>query len=87
MSKMKDLRCIFGKHKFSEWIEVENHLEKECFRCAEVETKFPDVLTVLINVASRILLKYYFKKCQEYSFTLSEGRYSVRGNYYKRGEV
>jgi len=32
---------LFDHHRFSEWIEVENHLERECLRCGKVQVKYP----------------------------------------------
>ena len=58
---MKSIRCLLGYHKFSEWIEVESHLERECSRtsCGEVEAKYPDPLTSIAKIASTIIWKYY----------------------------
>lgn len=55
---MKDIRCMLGRHKFSEWIEVGNHLERECLRCTEVEAKYPELLTSIAN----LFFKYYVWK-------------------------
>ena len=59
---MKDIRCILGRHKFSEWIEVENHLERECLRCPHVEVKYPELSTVLASIAVDLFWKYYVWK-------------------------
>ena len=59
---MKDIRCMLGRHKFSEWIEVGNHLERECLRCPQVEAKYPELSTVLAGLAADMLWKYYVKK-------------------------
>ena len=58
---MRPIRCLLGFHKFSEWIEVENHLERECLRssCGEVEVKYPDPLTSIARIASSLIWKYY----------------------------
>ena len=56
---MKSLRCLLGRHRFSEWIEVGSHLERECMRCPLVEAKYPDPIVMLANAASHFLWKYY----------------------------
>jgi len=58
---MKPIRCLLGYHKFSEWAEVENHLERECLcpGCGEVEVKYPDPLTSIAKIASGLIWKYY----------------------------
>ena len=54
---MKDIRCMFGCHKFSEWIEVGRHLERECPRCGEVEAKYPDPILMLVGLVGKVWLK------------------------------
>ena len=61
---MKDLRCLLGCHKFSEWIEVERHLERECPRCGKVEAKYPPIEVLLAKIASDFLWKYYMWQTQ-----------------------
>lgn len=56
---MKSIKCLLGYHKFSEWIEVGNHLERECLRCGKVEAKYPDPLTSIAKIASGLIWKYY----------------------------
>ena len=56
---MRSLRCLLGFHRFSEWIEVGRHLERECLRCPLVEAKYPDPIVMLTNIASDLLWKYY----------------------------
>jgi len=29
------IKCFFGKHKWSGWEEIKNHLDRECFRCGK----------------------------------------------------
>ena len=55
---MKDIRCMLGRHKFSEWIEVGKHLERECLRCTKVEAKYPDFLTSIAD----LILRYHIWK-------------------------
>ena len=55
---MKPIRCLLGYHRFSEWTEVENHLERKC-RCGKVEAKYPDPLTSIAKIASGLIWKYY----------------------------
>lgn len=69
---MKNLRCLLGRHKFSEWIEVENHIERECLRCPKVEAKYPDPIVMLANIASDLIWKYYMSKTTKPPFP---GRY------------
>jgi len=56
---MKDIRCILGRHKFSEWIEVGNHLERECLRCGVVDAKYPDPLTSIAKIVAGLIWKFY----------------------------
>ena len=56
---MKPIKCLLGYHKFSEWIEVENHLEQECLRCGKMEAKYPDPLTSIAKIASSLIWKFY----------------------------
>ena len=58
---MKPVRCLLGYHKFSEWVEVGSHLERECLcpRCGEVEAKYPDPLIGIAKIASALIWKYY----------------------------
>lgn len=61
---MKDIRCLLGRHKFSEWIEVENHLERECLRCEKVEAKYPPLVSLLAKIATDLIWKYYLWETQ-----------------------
>ncbi len=54
---MKDIRCLFGRHKFTDWFEVGNHLERECPRCGKAEAKYPNPIVMLASLASKVLLK------------------------------
>lgn len=56
---MKDIRCLLGRHRFSEWVEVGNHLERACLRCGCVEAKYPDPIVMLATVAADLFWKYY----------------------------
>ena len=56
---MKDIRCMFGKHRFSDWVEVDSHLERKCLRCPEIEAKYPDPLSTFFKVMGTILWKYH----------------------------
>lgn len=47
---MKDIRCMFGIHKFNEWVEAEEHyLKRECQRCGKMEVIYPDPKFMLAN--------------------------------------
>ena len=59
---MKDIRCLLGHHKFSEWVEVDNHLERECLRCPKVEAKYPPPEVLIAKIAADFLWKYYMLK-------------------------
>lgn len=52
------VRCKLGLHKWGEWREVDNHLEKKCQRCGKVEAKYPPIETVIVKCACSILKKY-----------------------------
>ena len=54
---MKDIRCILGRHRLSEWVEVGMHLERECLRCPKVEAMYPPRIVMLAEVASKVLWK------------------------------
>ncbi len=56
---MRSLRCLLGRHRFTEWITVDKHLERECLRCCEVEVKYPDPVVMLAEIATDLLWKYY----------------------------
>lgn len=56
---MRPFRCLLGHHNFSEWIEVENHLERECLGCGKMEVKYPDPLIGIAKIASGLIWKYY----------------------------
>ena len=49
---------MFGRHKFTDWFEVGNHLERECPRCGKAESKYPDPIVMLANLASKIWLRH-----------------------------
>jgi len=49
---------MFGRHKFTEWIEVGSHLERECPRCGEVEAKYPDPIVMLAGLLSKVWLRH-----------------------------
>jgi len=34
---MRDIRCLFGIHEFTGWVEVGQLLKGKCSRCGEVE--------------------------------------------------
>lgn len=34
---MRDIRCLFGRHEFTGWVEVGQLLKGKCSRCREVE--------------------------------------------------
>ena len=34
---MKDIRCLFGRHNFTGWIEVGRLLKGKCSRCEKVQ--------------------------------------------------
>ena len=59
---MKDIRCLLGRHRFSDWVEVENHLERRCQRCPHVEVKYPDPLSVLIKLGVELGWSYFYYK-------------------------
>lgn len=59
---MKDFRCLLGRHKFSDWVEVGTHLERECFRCGNVEAKYPDPAVMVARLAADLIWKYYMWK-------------------------
>ena len=60
---MKDIRCFLGYHRFSGWIEVENHLERECLRgCGKVQAKYPPPLPpsiILLEAWLELVWKLY----------------------------
>ena len=60
---MKDIRCLLGRHKFGDWIEVRCHLERSCERCDKVEAKYPDPLVMLMKLGLEFLWyqKYHQK--------------------------
>jgi len=61
---MKDIRCLLGKHKFGDWVEVGCHLERRCERgCGKAETKYPDPLVMLMKLGLEFLWyqKYHQK--------------------------
>lgn len=67
---MKDIHCLLNHHSFSEWIEVENHLERECLRgCGEVQIKYPPLpppsiilLETSLNLAWNLYLYNEYRK-------------------------
>ena len=62
---MKDIRCLLGKHKFGDWVEVGCHLERRCERgCGKVEAKYPDPLAVLVKLGLNLIWYRYY--CQRW---------------------
>lgn len=59
---MRDFRCLLGRHKFSDWVEVGCHLERECLRCGKVEAKYPDPAVMVVRLATDLIWKYYMWK-------------------------
>ena len=54
---MKNIRCMFGRHKFTDWIKVGTYLERECHRCGKVEAKYPTPIVMMIDLIGKIWLR------------------------------
>ncbi len=78
---MNSLRCLLGRHRFSEWLEVGCHLERECLRCGHAEAKYPDPVVMLARVASDFIWKYYmWQVAPKTLLPPSKGAFKLRDN-------
>lgn len=34
---MKDIRCLFGRHEFTGWVEIEQVMTGKCSRCGKAK--------------------------------------------------
>ena len=61
------IKCFFGKHKWSAWEEIKNHLERECFRCGKIEAKYRkftkyDFYGLLVKESLQFINRYLDQK-------------------------
>ena len=74
---MKDIRCLFGRHKFIHSIEEEGFLKEECPRCGKIQVtnieetlkylskNYPEVVAAYREVHDQIDEFKQLKKCME----------------------
>ncbi len=75
--------CLFFGHRWSDWEEVKNHLERECFRCPKIEAKYRkftkyDFYGLLVKEGIHLAHRYLDCKSREY-WPLYKGKYFESG--------
>ncbi len=72
---MKDIRCLFGRHNFTGWIEVGQVMTGKCSRCGKAKIldhkkimhflseKYPEVAIRYKEIYDQIDEFRQFKKC------------------------
>lgn len=63
-----NLKCVLLGHRFGDWTEVKNHLERRCQRkgCGHIDARFPslaELLTQFLCECARKGLDVLEKKC------------------------
>ena len=55
---MKSLRCLLGRHRYSDWVTVRYHLERECLRCGREQVRFPPMEVMVAQVAVDLFIRF-----------------------------